>query len=748
MSDAIKTEETCYSDFWLEDTILEEYVESDEKNSSTGPMFTMDLIKLAGYRRVISNFVSILTNQDIPVKYLAPGGTGATDGKTVFISASITKKTDFDWCVGLALHEAAHIVKTDFEAFLKLWTKVPPELYKKGRTKNINNEQIADFCKGMFNVVEDRYIDSYIFKEAPGYRGYYKSLYNRIWNSKAISAALKSKMYRENTLDSYDYRIIYLTNPSTDLDALPVLRKIAEKFEISSILRLKTTQERMDLSFEIVEMIIDNIDCEPKQDSGSSQTIKKVKQMISKKNEGESGEGGFSSTSPEGESKNEPKDETPSENQEGGNPKEKDEEDVIGGNESSAEKTEDKPPSPGDGCGDVSEFTPSQIDKIKKQFERNKELLRHEFESIKKEISKEQIGLLDIIEQSGIHISHAHFSPDGCVGQIKPVDCIVINNLTKELLLSGREIFPLSTHDSTSFTLSHGNAEQSKLNAVLKGWSMGKKLGKKLQIRNETNVIKYPRRSNGKIDKRILADLGAGMENVFYKIKKNSYNRAKIHISVDASGSMDCDAKWNPTITCVTAICVACSMIQNIDVSVSFRSTHSLDGKDLPYIVLAYDSTKDKISKVRQLFPFLKANGATPEGLAFEAILDDCIINRRGMGEDHYFVNLSDGEPCYTFYNRSGGGHGFSYGGDDAAKHTKRQVGIMKSNGIKILSYFIKTELTLMNNLGMLIPIKSEVEDKTLKQFKTMYGKDARSINIDNVGQIAKTMNELFLKKE
>ena len=37
-----------------------------------------------------------------------------------------------------------------------------------------------------------------------------------------------------------------------------------------------------------------------------------------------------------------------------------------------------------------------------------------------------------------------------------------------------------------------------------------------IQFRNEINVDKFSRRQTGKIDKRILHEIGAGVENIFY----------------------------------------------------------------------------------------------------------------------------------------------------------------------------------------------------------------------------------------
>jgi hypothetical protein len=91
---------------------------------------------------------------------------------------------------------------------------------------------------------------------------------------------------------------------------------------------------------------------------------------------------------------------------------------------------------------------------------------------------------------------------------------------------------------------------------------------------------------------------------------------ANIHITVDASGSM-VGQKWFRTMTAVVAICKAASMIDNIHVTVSFRTTQTSGGVDLPYVVLAYDSKVDKFNKIRSLFPYLVPNGCTPEGLAF-----------------------------------------------------------------------------------------------------------------------------------
>jgi hypothetical protein len=105
---------------------------SSANESVEGPLpsgFSRDLILLSAYRRVISNFVCILTNKSIPVHFScdAKAAVNCTDGKRVWISASVKRKADFDWSVGLALHEAAHIKLSDFDIVRKVFGTTPLE---------------------------------------------------------------------------------------------------------------------------------------------------------------------------------------------------------------------------------------------------------------------------------------------------------------------------------------------------------------------------------------------------------------------------------------------------------------------------------------------------------------------------------------------------------------------------------------------------------------------------------------------
>jgi hypothetical protein len=244
-------------------------------------------------------------------------------------------------------------------------------------------------------------------------------------------------------------------------------------------------------------------------------------------------------------------------------------------------------------------------------------------------------------------------------------------------------------------------------------------LGKKLQVRGEDKSTVFNRQKVGKIDRRMISSLGFGNENVFQFTEIDSYKKANLHVSVDASSSMGGD-KWKKTMVNVVAICKAVDMIPNLQVQVTFRCTQ--DNK--PYVVMAYDSRVDKFSKVKSMFPALGPNGTTPEGLCFEAIQKEFVPINNDL--DSYFLNLSDGQPYF-------GGPGFYYSGDSAERHTNKMVKMIEGMGIQTLAYFI-------GDSGY-----STSHDE--RSFKNMYGKGAKMIDVENVNQITKTMNQLFLQK-
>ena len=332
----------------------------------------------------------------------------------------------------------------------------------------------------------------------------------------------------------------------------------------------------------------------------------------------------------------------------------------------------------------------------------------------KRKVTDREAKILGDLEKAGVTIVNVGTKMDDSSPITSGVECVVVKSLTKELLMSDQ--FPCSRFDLA------GNPDPDTLAAVNRGIQLGNLLGKRLSVRSEVNVTKYMRKSMGKIDRRVLAELGIDNENVFYRNEIDQYKHAYLHLSIDASSSMLGD-KWRKTITAATAICKAASMINNLKVSVSIRATSR--GNSLPYIAMVYDSTKDSFAKVRNMFPYLVANGSTPEGLCFEAIMD--MLRDKEENEDCYFVNFSDGEPCYSYHKNN---TYINYSYQNGANHTRKQVNEIRKKGYTVLSYYIGNR---------------NENAQSRPHFKMMYGQDARYIDVTNIVSVAKTLNDMFL---
>jgi len=355
-----------------------------------------------------------------------------------------------------------------------------------------------------------------------------------------------------------------------------------------------------------------------------------------------------------------------------------------------------------------------QKDLLKKKIEKQKKFMDGDIR--KKTITKKDAQNLDAIDESGSEVTNVGNIDNGW-GSTRSTQCIVVKKLTQSLLES--EMFPMTSNNWWSVDIEkNGKVKRYYESEVMEGIKLGVILGKKLQVRGEDRSTVFNRQKHGKIDKRMISSLGFGNENVFSYIETDSYKKANLHISIDASGSMN-GTKWSKTLTNVVALCKAVDMIQNLSIQVTFRTT----SQNSPYIVMAYDSKVDKFSKVKKMFPSLCANGTTPEGLCFEAIMKNFLPSNNDM--DSYFLNISDGEPYF-------GNSDLYYSGHTAFDHTRKMVKQIESMGIKTLSYFVDDWSS---------------DSEPSEGFKRMYGKGAKKIDVTSIAQITKTMNQLFLTK-
>ncbi len=335
----------------------------------------------------------------------------------------------------------------------------------------------------------------------------------------------------------------------------------------------------------------------------------------------------------------------------------------------------------------------------------------------KKKLSKKDKSSIDAIDASGMSYKEVgkDLKDDGW-GKVGKTKCVLVKNYNQTLVDSGT-INMVSKHNYYG--------DDTEL-AVTEGLRLGTILGRKLSVRTESRDTKYTRKDTGRIDKRLIAELGFGNSNVFSQTFVDSYPDAFLHISVDASGSMG-GSKWTRTMKSVVAMTKAIDMIEGVDVVVSFRSTqHATSGRsrqDNPIMLIAYDSRKDSLIKVKTLFKYLRPNGTTPEGLCYEAIMDEMV---EGMeNRESYFLNFSDGMPMF-------GNDDVDYHHNTALNHTKKMVKEIRNRGIKVVSYYIGDSYDTNRNMG---------------EFKTMYGKDSEFVDVTSVTAVSRTMNKKFLEK-
>ena len=658
---------------------------------------SVDTIALASYRRSISNFVNIVTGRsDINVKF-NDGDDSYTDGKKVVISSNIKAK-NFDSTVGLALHEGSHILLSDFEFLRNLagGFVTDNETILKAANKGYSKPDVLSHLKMLLNYVEDRRIDYHIFKNSPGYKGYYHSMYKTYFHSNVIDKALKSDEYTSNDWNSYLFRIINLTNENRNLKAVTDLDKIYNLLFVENHpSTIKDTRSAFEIAVSIYHIILDNLDDGVEDvDENTGEVSTKPASDSNSTEDGKSGSGG----------KSEPK-ELSDEEFEGLKKA------VEDGNVGSSGSSE----------GSEIVLTEAQKKSLDKAFNKQKDFVAGKTKKTK--LAKKWATEINAVEESGMRLTDVGGKELGefdwrtdSYGK-GTTKCVVIDRITDGLL----------ENDLCEVLRKNCYGADDRAVIVAEGMRLGTMLGRKLKVRNESRDTKWTRKDSGRIDKRLIAELGFGNERVFTTTFNDSYADAHLHISIDASGSMGGD-KWDSTMKATIAICKAASMIQNVDVVVSFRTTHSgrngrIRGTDYPLVLIAYDSRVDKFSKVKNLFPYIVYGGTTPEGLCFEAIMNEIVP--ASNDRESYFLNFSDGMPMFS-------NDEIRYYHDDAILHTKKMVDELRNRGISILSYYIGD---------------SYDRNDSLKDFRKMYGKDAQFIDINSVMGISKTMNDKFLEK-
>ena len=709
-----------YASFWMDDLGRGSDrfgISSDFSGKSSD---IVKSIKLNSYRRAIANFVKILTNKEIPVKF--HGSDSYTDGKSVTISTDL-KDDNFDVSVGLALHEASHILLTDF-AILPILSSGNHTEAEKRAIQFPNPAEGRMVIKELLNWVEDRRIDNYVFSTSPGYKAYYHKLYDHYFNNdKLVTKALKAKQFRNNkSMESWMMHIVNMTNANFSPNAFAGLAEVTNIVDLANISRLKSTNDALDVVLAMVDEILKYLDFTPEaqqpqtpQPQGGNGSSEDTENEESE--EGEEGEGNGSGSG-EGD-----EDEEESEGSESG------------------EGDSDEEGEDGEGEGDGGEeFSDEEVAEMEKHLAKQKKFT--DGQSSKRTAGRSLERKLDQVEKEGVTIEQ--------VGG--KYTCLNYDVTGKEFIASA------STHE----TISQARAEAAKhpygsqarkeaekivselrnqqqlldnsyfsggipryTKAIEKGMLMGQLLGKKLQLRNESRERVDNRLRSGKIDNRRLAAAGYGIESIFQQITVDKYKRANLHLSLDGSGSMG-GTFWENTAMMAMAIAKGLTYTSNVNMQISIRVTSNTGGT-LPANYFIYDSRKNTIRELQVILGAFSPNGMTPEGLCFESMIKKNQLVKSDSEMDSYFVNISDGGP---------GGVG-TYSGQTAMEHTKQQITKMRNElGMNVLSYFMTN-----NTSG------DFSQSGSGKMFQGMYGKAATNISPDNVLAIAKTLNNMFMGK-
>lgn len=645
------------------------------------------LDRLRKIQRATANFVKIVTGKEIPVVY-SSGQQSYTTGKEVVLSADV-EPLNIDSLVGCALHEAAHCLLSNasleflphmhdkFEDLIRdrpLLTDaarlgIPITDKKTNAQMGLTGETVLAHVQMVMNVLEDRRIDLWMYENAPGYRPYYDALYNRYWHSEDIDKALQNPAMADGSVEAYFTFIINMTNENYR-DVMPGLKEIRD---IAGLNR-KTLNSRGDNdsgwkswrnALSRPGMVdLNNV---PSLFRDAVKIVEIVYAHATK-------------LQCDGKKEDEGKD------MEGG--------------------PSDLPNM--DGSPSRRPLTKEELDKIREALSKQKNFLKGDIN--KKKLDGQIARELDQLMQTNASISEVEgdFLPPKVKAKV-----VVYRDITKTVVQS--PVFPFG---SRTHYVDRKNPLMEE--ALRTGLRMGAALAHRIRVMQDESSLIFNRQRHGKLDKRRVANLGHGLDDVFQFTVIEKKKPVNLWMDIDFSGSMS-GTKGQNAMAVAVAIAKAAELTRNLNCTIAVR-----DGASTVRVAILYDSRKHTFAQFKSIVPYLSVQGGTPESLAFEAVKDEML--KMYGNERKYFINLSDGEPGHSFQYK--GGH-YSYGGEEAYKHTRRLMNEFRSAGIHVMSYYI----------GYDSAYESEA-------FKKMYGADAKFIDPTQISSIARTLNQLLMKEE
>ena len=485
-----------YTNFWNDIQVNTGVVDEDFVKPK------VDHIALAGYRRAIGNFVNIVTNRsDIKVRY-QQNGDSYTDGKTVTIGSKIDEK-NFDHVVGLALHEGSHILLSDFNFLRQLRQNTPQELIMLGEDLGFTEGQVVGHLKNMLNYVEDRRIDYYVFSSSPGYKGYYHAMYNKYFHSPAITRALKNNTFGDKpTFDNYMNRIINFTNEHSDLNALPELKNIYRTI-FSQVKTMTTMAQAFDVAVDVLNIVYNNMDPIP-ADSDMEQV-------------GEDGQGQGQGDG-QGQSKSDMMNDAAQQLADGDYHGYQQTMDDVKNTDWTKVKAELSNQPISDNGSEFSDLTPQQEKTLTNALKRQKEFMNNQQKKVGR-LTKKDARVVQSMEESGVTNKQVGSDVEqsswrqASSNYTSTTQCLFVKKITQQMI--DDDVFPS--------LLSGGRYYGGRtLPSIVAGKRLGTMLGKKLQVRSESRTLKNSRLDSGRIDKRLIAELGHQRQRLSTKRHQDS----------------------------------------------------------------------------------------------------------------------------------------------------------------------------------------------------------------------------------
>lgn len=711
---------TSYSDFWLHDRYDYYSKYEEEREDQSAAVFTK-AVKLHAQQRAIANFVKIVTNKDIPVRFA--GSTSYTNGEAVTISADIKDKT-FDVSVGLALHEASHIVLSD----MKGWT----EYLEKFKTTHTYTEY--NFFKSLSNWLEDRRIDNTIFKSSPGYKAYYHKLYDYYWNDDTINKALLSDECRDpQTYDHWLFNIINSMSPFYNVNRMKGLKEVMNILDIQNIDRLKSTADVIGI-VEKVFAVVQSIATQPLEveDKNARTTNNADTDFESNQNDAQQNETKMD-VQPE---------------------------DLEDDTNNDADV---------DSFNATETLDPIQKGQIQKTFQKQVDLLNNNVE--KKNIDKSLAEPLEAFDGQGgklVQLEDAYLKPKGKRATGKKQNAPgYFTDLTKSPLYSAyvdhlQTMFMKGTTQADrykwrSLVVNSLYKINPKLNvfyepnycehnakAIHDGLNLGGLIANKLRTHGESRDRVDNRQLTGTLDRRRIAHLGYGVESVFQRINIQRNKPAHIHLTIDGSGSMNEAQKWPATIRLAVAIARGIQGKSHLSMSVSVRvnaselfNASNTVLRGAPAVAVIWDSRVGLTpTGLGVLLSNINFSNSTPEGLCYDILHKAGYITPGSEAMDSYIVNISDGAPNWPsnyISDLQGDYVGGRYQSKEMLYVNKWWKKLITTYNLKGLSYYVYS-----NHYGSTSTMES--------YFKYMYGNEATTIDTKNAMAISQTINKMLIK--